>query len=511
MNKTHALLLMALVLSACNVGEGNRPTGLRFITSSTDQTALTAKTLYQCFAGSVTVLADFTDGIPGDFTGRVTYTSGDPSTVMVSNGDIKVPGEADLVFNRGALIPVKETSDPVEITAEFAGLKATLAVTVSKPADANGDSIKPVKLSVQQYIGTDNAPHGTTRMVPGSLQQLSAITYLGGVPFNVAANGAGTWSGGDAAVATVGAASGVVTAVAPSATAVKPTFALLACDPALVGEDNTPDYQMVGTDPEDEIAITIAAPQRLVIRTEENYPSDQLVVGTTEYLRVLAQFDSGEEQDMTFQGLTYSYDNETTSDKFIYLSGSALLSALADTAGAGVAIRATYANAEDTDTWKTSEPLTLKAVSATLDSIAVTPEAPAAIAAFDAEKFANAQRFIATGTFNSGAFTQLINHNVAWVSSDTNVATVGNVTTGVGLATVRLDSQGKFLGSNSALTACTPDAETTETTDTSPPCTKTTITATFPKSSLLLLTPPADEAVRPTDSAVLTVEPPVEP
>ena len=98
---------------------------------------------------------------------------------------------------------------------------------------------------------------------------------------------------------------------------------------------------------------------------------------------------------------------------------------LAGIAGGPAEVTATFGadepeDGEDIDlsTGITSAPVPVTVVDATLTSLDITPDTPTVM-------FGDTLEFVATGTFDSGAFTQPITRSVGWRTDDSSVAQFG--------------------------------------------------------------------------------------
>lgn len=442
MKKTHLLSLTALALAALlqacgSIGEGNRAESIRFATTDDNgqlQT-LTEFAVFECFSANTTLVADFTRGNLGDFTSRATYRSSDESRLRVSNGDIPVPGNSALFYSRGTLLPVTPTApgSPVTVTAEFAGLRADLKVHVATP-----DSI--VTTNEQMVDSDGSTTHDAVQMVPGSIQTpVVTVTFtdpLTAETESFTANSLGTWSTtAPETVAKIGVASGVVTAVAAAPVSYTASVVFAPCSGAANGAPEPP----AGPNFDFSFDYQVSNPVRLLIVPEPGYPGEgaAMAEGSQQFLRVLADFDAdtgnGEGQDLTFKGVDFVF-NPTGVISYSGLTATIFANTVPDgqTSAGPTAITATF----DTDGDGSATPLTSGALNlsvrdATLDSIAITP------ADADVTQLGTL-RFSATGTFTptngDPDFTQRVDHDVIWRSSDAETVSISNATLFTGLA-----------------------------------------------------------------------------
>jgi hypothetical protein len=442
MKKSSAALvfLLTLGLAACDIGQGNRPESLRFVVSTTDLTDVTRINVFECFTRTPTVLAEFTDGIPGDFTQRVRYTSSNTAVVLASNGDIAVPGDPDQVYNRGVLLPVRPGN--AVVTAEFAGLTATVDVTVLTP--------ESIIVGNEVFIDADGVTQRpVTQMAPGSSQQLVATAVFNDGTTTTTSNVSSfaDWTTtAPAEVATIGAASGAVSAVAPPATPA--TYTATASFRPCSGVDGAPPPPAL---PADKLKLSttfqVSSPQRMIIVTEPGYPQNNgaMPTGSAQFVRVLADFDSdrdnGNGQDLSFKGVTYAFE---PTGVLSYSTASGLLLANSIPAGQTENGPAAITASIGKDALKfTSEPLNMKTFAATLDSVTVSP-ADVTIAPLGVQLFTASGKFTVNGV--AGALTLPVNHDVLWSASDNAVVNISNFTINAGTATSLLDENGPEAG-----------------------------------------------------------------
>jgi hypothetical protein len=156
-------VIAALALSACDVGEGTRPTSMTLLDGTTGQDEIV---LNQCFEGSVAAVVEFSNGQAanflqqGGFPRPVELTSSDDSVVLVSDGTLEVPLLDNQAYFRGALIPVGPGT--ATITAKYSAFEAQIEVTVQVP---DGVEVRP----------------GTQTVARGGFQGFDAIATFEGV------------------------------------------------------------------------------------------------------------------------------------------------------------------------------------------------------------------------------------------------------------------------------------------------------------------------------------------
>ncbi len=198
-----------------------------------------------------------------------------------------------------------------------------------------------------------------------------------------------TWETGSSAVATVDV-SGLVSGVAAGTTTVTASRS---------GVSDTADIEITG-----------ATLMSLTIEPQEA----TLANGYDRQFTVTGIFSDSSTQDLTEQ-VTWS----STDTGVATISNSAGTRGYAESQSAGTTtIEVTYGTKSDAASVTVS--------SATLDSIAVTPDNPIA--------YGTNQQFTATGSFSDGS-TQDLTDQVTWNSSNTAVATVSNAGGHEGLAT----------------------------------------------------------------------------
>jgi hypothetical protein len=442
MNKTSAALplLFTLALAACDVGEGNKPEAIRFVASTADPTDVAEVSAFECFTRSVTVIAEFTDGIPGDFSQRVRYRSDNEAVVRISNGDVVVPGRPGVAYVRGTLVPVSAGS--ATVTAEFGGLTDSVQVVVRRP--------ESIIVSNEKFLDTDwTTERSVSQMVPGSFQLPVATVVLNDGTSTTTSNVAslGNWvTDAPAEVATIVAATGRINAVAPPPAPATHT-ATVSFAPCS-GVDGAPPPPDLGADKlKLSTTFEVRAPERMLIVTEPGYPQDNGAMpnGSAQFVRVLADFDdndaNGTGQELTFKGVSFAFE---PTGVLSYNTSTGLLFAGAVPAGQTENGPAQITASIGQDALKfSSEPLSMKVFAATLDSIEVSP-AEATIEPLGEQLFTAAGKLTVNGV--PGALTYPVNHDVVWSVSDNTVATISNFTINAGTAFSIKDEAGPEAG-----------------------------------------------------------------
>ncbi len=383
-------LMMVALLSACDIngiGQGNRIETLTIQkATATGLFGNSDNTAYLCFSDKLVAVGTFTDGGQADYSSRGVWTSSNPAVVKVSNGDIQLPTDETLAFASGSIIPVAEGT--ATISVDFVGLHASYEVTV-KPIEA---------LALNQ---------STITVAPETSSSLSLSAQVAG--YQIDATSAALWSfdNVDETVATIGASTGTVTAVAVGGPlTARAEFPL--CPNYVAAQGLT-------------ATVNVAVPESLSLEREfSDITSGELVVGTTEALKVTAHFADGNTQDLSLQ-VPVNSDND---DAVISLG---VLPNFVSASAAGQAnLTAVYGGDDsietegDTDPPEVdSAPLSLTAVERTLNSISITPQ-NSRVTALDTIQLQ------AIGSYDNGAATQPITRSVIWAASDATVISVNN-------------------------------------------------------------------------------------
>lgn len=404
----HATALpFVIALAGCSspVGNGVGPVSLGLAAASgTEVTVQGVTRVYQCFQGGITATLYFSDGSTGDFTGRVTWTSSNPSVVRVSNGELAAPDGSGF-YAAGALVPV--AAGNAMVTAEYSSIKAQMPVSVGVPTNF---TIRRVDQSVP--VAVDATSLGTN-----TRQQFEVTAVTDGVEKNVSTFA--KWSIGTN-IASV-SASGLVTALgAGGPTPLTASF--LNCT-------NTARAD-----------LTIA--NITGIRIAPEFGSDPLQQINSEKINVIADLDNGAQQDVSLQAVLKSTD--TTLATFITDgSGANILQPLGSGA---VTVQATL-----NDTYTAPDQI-VNIVSSTLNGITVSPARITLRAGSDEVAY-----FKATGTFDNGQ-TQDVTRAVTWAVTDATLAAISNAKATAGFAT-----PGSSLVGQTTVTATPPASGATAT------------------------------------------------
>lgn len=380
---------------------------------------------FLCVRDTLALLGTFTDGSVGDFSTRAQWSSANPAVLQVSNGDILVdPADPSRgAFVHGTLVPLAATApgQTVRVTATFVGLSASYDVSIGDPGPAR--------------IIPQSQPDAADPVLPqnvavGSTEQLFAFAEFDGHTINV--TNAADWSfAPDASipdfddVALIGASSGVVAGLAPAGPlTVRATFS--ACDRVTTTQVRVRDL------------AGLALAHEFTPQTTSNI--GQVVIGTTERLRVRGTFAEGTDQDLGQQvSLTSSAPTVASVNALGLRTGIAALTAGSTQIGAcfDPAPTDNDADAEDdpvNESCSAADPnrvvsaatLPIAAIARTLASVAILPQNPSIDAL-------GRQQFLARGTYADGA-TQDITRHVAWSSSNTAVAGISGLSSSAGLA-----------------------------------------------------------------------------
>lgn len=189
-----ALLLLGGLAGCDTLGEGNTIQKIEIIpaTRATQVEAFAQGGTYlvpQCLRDELLVLATFTDGSQVNFSNRVTWSTSDAAVVRVSNGDIPVvlatnnPAddgsfhESEVIeYARGTVVPVGTPGQGATITAEFAGLSASIDLEIRKP------TLRVVR------VPTDDVTEAVSPLpvAQDSVQRLSVLVDFNGRTFPLA-------------------------------------------------------------------------------------------------------------------------------------------------------------------------------------------------------------------------------------------------------------------------------------------------------------------------------------
>lgn len=421
------ILLAAALVAACDsVGDGNSLKELRLVPSGQSPLESYAETrVYECFRSQLVLYGFFDDGSGGAISGGTLYrrdvkwTSSNPNVVRVSNVDEEpIPGGEEgappRYYPDGYLTPVAASDEPVTITAEYLGLTTSIQVTVGTPTDFK---LEPAN----------------ARIAPMSTQGFVLSAKLDGIERALTEGAAYEFVEDNDEVAmlsfTATGAPVVIGVGAGGPLTLRASFD--ACPQVL------------------EASVSVAEIQSLQLAHEEGF-SGELVQGTSERVKVMADFGDGPEQDLTGQS---AYDSADAS--LVAPAGNGIL--LATAAGNAVEVKAVFGRLDDGDEDHNEEGetpgiasngLPITVVAGTLTDFSIAPES----ATIEGLK---TQQFTATGVFDNGARTQPITRHVAWDAVDVidgqeadadDAQTVAAVGTGVspsaGLAVSLLNEPG---------------------------------------------------------------------
>ena len=400
-----ALSVLLPVLAACGgaVGQGNAPK-LLVITqsgvSATQTSGLSDLRMFECIPSALSSTLYFQDGSSGNFTARVSWSSSDPGTVEVSNGDIEI-GSSGSYYAAGTLVPV--TAGNAIITADYDGIQAQIAVSVGTPQSIT------LKLARDGYY---LVPSGNAfSLGVGTTQQLRVTGWLDGV--ETVLDDYASWSLASAndSEATI-SSSGLLTAVGAGSQALQPVASFSPCTLTNI------------SDPANAISFTVQPIQGIALQPEFS-GNPQLIVGNTEKMYVMATLDDGTEQDISGQSVLSSSDASIVSIIDTYI-----LDALA--AGGPAVIGASFSGGGVS---YSAPSLTVSAITATLQTVSIcwtaagasfsacpASQDPASVSAGSLTPV----QYHAVGTYDSGTLSQEITRQVGWSSSDTTAATISS-------------------------------------------------------------------------------------
>ena len=411
-----APLLLSL-LAACSgaVGQGNAPKLLVISKSGvtpSETSGLASTRMYQCIPSALAATLYFQDGSAGTFTSRVKWSSSDPGTLQVSNGDIAVAGTSSY-YAAGTLVPV--TSGDVIVTADYDGIQAQIAISVGTP--------QSITVKVLQD-GNEVVPDGNYfSLGAGTTQSLQVTAWLDEVETDVSSNATWSFLSANDSEATIDSSTGVISAVGSGSQLLTPVAGFAPCTLSNI------------SDPSNALGFTVQHIQGIAIAPEFS-GNPQIIVGNTEKMRVIATLDDGYLQDLGSLA-TLSSSNSSIA---AVTSGN-ILNAVA--AGGPAIIGATFTGAGAT---YTAPSLTVSAGTATLQTISICWTAvldafsgcPASQAAATvAAGSLTPVQFHAIGTYDAGTLTQDITRQAAWASSDATAATISSLGQAFGVTAQR--------------------------------------------------------------------------
>ncbi|HZP13521.1 MAG TPA: Ig-like domain-containing protein [Nevskiaceae bacterium] len=427
------LIAATIGLGSCNgIGEGIKLETLAIVPASnttTTETIATAK-VFRCVRDGLKAYGKFTDGEVGDYTNRGHWSSSDESVVHVSNGDPVLdanPAEENTVFIPGTLTAVGPGT--ATVTFDYVGLQQTIEVTVAD-LDASKISITPAD----------------TYIAPGSIEALRVTAELDGVVSDITATAVWSFTQPNDALATIGEFTGIVTGVSKTGGTLTAKASFTACDIAPT------------------TTVTVAPIKKLEFQREFTPALTELVVGTSELIKVIASFEGTDKtQDLSTQATL-----ATVPDSFAKFAVSAGLTnelialAVNSDNSPGLFGVAGFFGPEGYDQIPIVDPSTgqtgfaLSTVKATLTSVSIEPKNP------QIEPKGTIQ-FHAIGTYDNGARTQEITRHVGWASDDTSVVAISNTVPVNGFAASLKDEAGsvKISALATAANQVTGDNETT--------------------------------------------------
>lgn len=287
-----ALVLGLVTLTACDVGEGNKPESLEITT-----TDVTSTKVGNCAGVRLGVLARYTDGGASGFTTRVTWSSSNPSVALVLNDTAE----------EGKIIP--QGVGTTEITATF----GTLSVTHDFEVTAGMlDELRIVPTDVN--IAASNTSGVEILDDVQTTVALSAIFSDGEIlDFTTE----GQWSIDDANVATV--TNGVIRPQAAGSA----TVTVTSC--------NAPGATQMTTN----FPVTVVSTISSIDVTGE--PMDNLVVGSRYFADAIANLPGGGRQDISNQA-TFSIEASNATPTLSNVASAIT----ADVAGTGDQVKAEY-------------------------------------------------------------------------------------------------------------------------------------------------------------------------
>ncbi len=396
------LCLFVSALGACSgtVGQGNAPKLIVIGSSGTtpsQTSSLASLRIYECLPGALAATLYFQDGSSGNFTARAQWSSSNPGTVQVSNGDIAA-ADGSGTYAAGTLVPV--TSGSAIITVDYDGLSAQAAVSVGTP--------QSITLKVEQGGNYLVPASGTFSLGIGTTQSLQVTAWLDGVETDVGAYASWSLLSPNDDVATIAASSGTISAVGAGSAPLTPVASFPVCS------------RSTYDDPAAAPTFTVRHIQGVAIEPEFS-GNPRLLVGNSELMRVIATLDDGGTQDLSSQATLTSSDTTVAA-----VSGYTLSAA----AAGGTIVGASFSGGGAT---YTAPSIVVTAATASLQTVSICWTALAdAFSACPASQDAASVtagsltpvQYHAIGTYDAGTVTQDITRQVSWASSDTGVATV---------------------------------------------------------------------------------------
>lgn len=173
-------------LSGCNsIGDGNTVERLEIVPAN-GATQLVPYAqggtykMFECFRDEFVAVAVFTDGTRSNFSYRATWSSSNPAVAEVSNYDIApvfATGSTDGSFYvhptvklvPGTVVPHGVAGDTAVVTAEFAGLKASINLAIRK-----------ANLRIVAVPSDSNTVSGTTYLAQKTSQRFTVLADADG-------------------------------------------------------------------------------------------------------------------------------------------------------------------------------------------------------------------------------------------------------------------------------------------------------------------------------------------
>lgn len=410
-----------LALTACGgVGEGTLPVKSTLLPLGGTEGASSTKA-YSCLNTSVQLIVEFNNGARGDFTGRASWSSSNPSIVQVSNGDLPVPEQEGRVYPRGVVVPVAPGTATIQ--ASYLDFRNSIEVVVTDPTNFR---IEPA----------------TADLAVGSSLDLAASADLDGVSSPIDALVRWAMVTEDATIATIGSDTGLVTGVAK-------------------GGPLTARARIPGCSFTAEVPVNVSPLVSLSL-SKEFADRDRLVVGTTERITATGTLENGQEQDLSGQVIFSSSDS--TAIGFLVGTARNLVIAI-KSAASPVELGASFG----VDPAKVTAPvLPITAIDGSLSNVSIDPISSRIAPG-------GGRQLKALGEYSDGLIQDITRH-VVWTSADASTVTVlsssGTINVLAGLATASRQAETgdtvEITASNSAATGRT-SAVSTLTVDPSAP------------------------------------------
>lgn len=389
-----ASVAAAALLGACGspVGNGVGPVSLTLAAATgTEVNVYGVTRVFQCFTGGITAALYFSDGSVGDFTSRVHWTSGNPSAVRVSNGEIAA-ADGSGTYPAGTLIPVSPGSSTV--TADYDGLKADMLVSVGAPSG----------FTISQRVQQVARPASDVSLGVGTTQQFLVSAVTDGVSHDVTSFAKWTL---DSTIGSI-TAGGLVTALgAGGPTPLTANF--LNCT--------------------NSVSTQLTVANILGIEIQPEFGSDPVLLNNSERLDVLASLDNGAKQDVSALAHLVTTDPSVASI-LVDLSATNILQPL--TTGA-VTVQATL------DDRYTAPDVVVNIAQSTLTGITLSPSSAVLRAGSDGVAY-----YKAIGSYQNGQ-SQDITRSVTWAVIDGTLASISNAKGLAGFATPNASLVGQTL------------------------------------------------------------------